>query len=85
LAHVIYTSGSTGTPKGVMVEHHGAINMAQAHIGLFGVTPLSRIVQFASVSFDASVSEILMAFGAGACLYLPTQAERQGGIGFSIT
>ena len=29
LAYVIYTSGSTGQPKGVLVEHGGAINLAQ--------------------------------------------------------
>ncbi|QLE48410.1 amino acid adenylation domain-containing protein [Nostoc sp. C057] len=73
LANVIYTSGSTGKPKGVMVEHSGLCNLAQAQIQVFGLSGDSRVLQFASFSFDACISEILMALGSRARLYLGTK------------
>ncbi|MDQ8014080.1 MAG: amino acid adenylation domain-containing protein [Flavobacterium nitrogenifigens] len=73
LAYVIYTSGSTGQPKGVMVEHSSNVNMSLDQIKTFGVTQNDKVVWFASVAFDASVSEIMMSLYSGAALCIPSE------------
>jgi len=81
LAYVIYTSGTTGLPKGVMVTHSGLCNLALAQIQMFDLQPSSRILQFASLSFDASIWEVVMAMRSGATLLLATQDAVQPGRG----
>lgn len=73
LAYVIYTSGSTGRPKGVMIEHGSLGNLIQAQRLLLDLGADDCVLQFASASFDASIWEIVLALGAGACLYLATR------------
>jgi amino acid adenylation domain-containing protein len=70
LAYLIYTSGSTGRPKGVMVMHRGVVNLAYAAAKRLEGLPGTRVLQFASLSFDTSVWEIVMAWGRGAALVL---------------
>lgn len=73
LAYVIYTSGSTGKPKGVMIEHRSLCNLVEAQVRAFGVGRDSGVLQLASFSFDASVSEIFTTLLTGATLYLGTR------------
>ena len=73
-AYVIYTSGSTGRPKGVVVAHRGLGNLAAWQAEWLGVTPESRIGQFAAPSFDAAAWETVMALLNGATLVL-TRAD----------
>ncbi len=77
-AYVIYTSGSTGRPKGVLVPHRGAVNLATAQQALFGISATDRVLQFARLSFDASLWEWLMTLSAGAQLCLADAEDAAG-------
>lgn len=74
LAYAIYTSGSTGRPKAALVEHGGLANLALRQREVFQIDSDSRVLQFSSISFDASISEIFVTLAAGAtlCLADPT-------------
>jgi amino acid adenylation domain-containing protein/non-ribosomal peptide synthase protein (TIGR01720 family) len=69
-AYVIFTSGTTGRPKGVEVRHRGLSNVILSQTKNLRLTPESRVVQFASLSFDASAWEIFSTLVAGATLEL---------------
>ncbi|HEY0685560.1 MAG TPA: amino acid adenylation domain-containing protein [Steroidobacter sp.] len=75
LAYVIYTSGSTGQPKGVMVEHAQVVNHNTAISRELSLTRQDRVLQFASLSFDAAVEEIFPSLQSGATLYVRNGAE----------
>ncbi|MGQ4491435.1 amino acid adenylation domain-containing protein, partial [Streptomyces sp. SAS_281] len=69
-AYVIYTSGSTGRPKGVVVSHAGVSRLAAVQADRLGVAAGSRVLQFASPSFDASFWDLSSALLTGAALVL---------------
>ncbi len=77
-AYLIYTSGSTGVPKGVLVTHVGIPSLARSHVQNLSLTQRSRVLQFASLNFDASFWELIMALTTGAALILLT--DERGGI-----
>jgi len=73
LAYMIYTSGSTGKPKGALLRHLGLSNLSAYQRRTFEINSQSRVLQFATLSFDASVFEIFMTLPAGGTLVLATQ------------
>ncbi|WP_164473115.1 non-ribosomal peptide synthetase [Clostridium sp. E02] len=70
LAYIIYTSGTTGRPKGVLVKNVGIVSLSLFFKEIIKVTDQDRIIQFANISFDASVWEIFMALLTGAQLHI---------------
>ncbi|HET6230447.1 MAG TPA: amino acid adenylation domain-containing protein, partial [Longimicrobiaceae bacterium] len=74
LAYVIYTSGSTGKPKGVLVPHGGVANYTRFAAREYALTAADRFLQFANISFDASVEELFAPLATGGTLVLRTDA-----------
>jgi amino acid adenylation domain-containing protein len=70
LGYLLFTSGSTGRPKGVLLSHKGLANFCCAAIVRYGVTAADRVLQFATVNFDAHIEEIYPSLMAGATLHL---------------
>jgi amino acid adenylation domain-containing protein len=79
LAYIIFTSGSTGQPKGVAVPHAGLSNLALDQIRRWGAGPGCRVLQFASIAFDASFTEIAVALLSGGTLCLADQDDLMPG------
>jgi amino acid adenylation domain-containing protein len=67
---VLYTSGSTGEPKGVLLSHRGIVNYVSSLVASWEVTARDRVMQFASLGFDASTEEIVAAWASGAALVI---------------
>ncbi|MCB9220167.1 MAG: amino acid adenylation domain-containing protein, partial [Ignavibacteriales bacterium] len=58
IIYLIYTSGSTGEPKGTVLQNKSVLNFIKDFSESIEVTSKSRILQFASIGFDASIPEI---------------------------
>lgn len=78
-AYVIYTSGTTGKPKGVVLQHRSVCNLIRGESRLFRVNHKDRVFQGFSVSFDASVEEMWLAWYSGALLVAATKSEALSG------
>ncbi|MHA6757718.1 non-ribosomal peptide synthase/polyketide synthase [Streptacidiphilus sp. PAMC 29251] len=78
-AYVIYTSGSTGRPKGVVLSHAGVAKLVATQSERFGVGPDSRVLQFASPSFDVAFWDLCLGLlSGGRLVVVPTELRVPG-------
>ncbi|KAF2707683.1 acetyl-CoA synthetase-like protein [Pleomassaria siparia CBS 279.74] len=83
-AFVIFTSGSTGRPKGVILEHAAMVTSADAHGTNLGIGPTSRVLQFASYTFDNSLEEIFTTLQRGGCVCVASEEQKMNSLGQAI-
>jgi amino acid adenylation domain-containing protein/non-ribosomal peptide synthase protein (TIGR01720 family) len=79
-AYLIFTSGTTGRPKATVIEHAAFATSATEHSRAMCMRSNSRVLQFASHTFDASVMEILTTLIVGGCVCIPSEADRMNDI-----
>ncbi|MFF5260358.1 amino acid adenylation domain-containing protein [Actinomadura viridis] len=78
LAYVCYTSGSTGLPKGALIEQAGVVSLALGLREVFGDMSGARVLQFAPLTFDVWIWELVISLLAGATLVLPPGGAGDG-------
>ncbi|MGW1143951.1 non-ribosomal peptide synthetase [Streptomyces sp. NPDC002454] len=68
VGYAIHTSGSTGQPKCVLVRALPLARVIADHVRVLELGPTSRTLQFARLTFDGCITEILWTLTSGACL-----------------
>ncbi|KAL8703011.1 MAG: hypothetical protein Q9201_003811 [Fulgogasparrea decipioides] len=84
IAYLIFTSGSTGKPKGTMVSHSAFASNAVAHAPAMELQQSSRVLQFSSYTFDASIVEIFTTLMMGGCICVPDDETRLNNVAKAI-
>jgi amino acid adenylation domain-containing protein len=79
-AFIVFTSGSTGKPKGVIIEHRGFCTMAEYQLPQILLHPDSRVLQFATHTFDICLFESFSPLVKGACVCVPSEYDRMNNL-----
>ncbi|KAJ5289222.1 nonribosomal peptide synthase [Penicillium angulare] len=82
--YIAFTSGSTGRPKGVVVSHRQFSSAIKYQPQRLGITETSRVYEFVSNGWDGIWLELLFTLAAGACLCVPSEADRRNRLAESI-
>lgn len=82
--YIVFTSGSTGTPKGVTINHSNFASSLRHQHGAHNFRAGARVYDFASYTFDTSWQNVISALECGACLCIPSNAERQDDLSGSL-
>lgn len=84
-AYLIFTSSSTGIPKGVVITHRNVTSAVSEHAKHLNYTADTRIYDFTSYSFGASINNALAALVAGGCLCVPSDNDLRSNLAGSLT
>lgn len=76
MAYAIFTSGSTGRPKGIVIDHRAVCSSVMGFASVMHLNKDSRVFQFASLTFDAAILEVLGTLMLGGCICVPSDDER---------
>ncbi|RFN43611.1 nonribosomal peptide synthetase [Fusarium flagelliforme] len=74
--YVTFTSGTTGKPKGITTEHSAFYCMAMANSKALKIDTTTKMLQFASYSFDVSNRDTLVTLMFGGCVCIPSEDDR---------
>lgn len=78
--YLSFTSGSTGRPKGAILTHANVASSIHYQQRLLGFNAASRVLDFASYSFDVAWLNFFHAFTSGACLCVPSESARKNNL-----
>ncbi|PWB29593.1 peptide transporter [Pseudomonas sp. SDI] len=73
----IYTSGTTGQPKGVLLDQRNLSHFQAWYAEHVELGTQSRVLQFSTIGFDASLLDILPTWVCGAELVIPSEDQRR--------
>ena len=75
LAYIVFTSGSTGAPKGVLASHRGVVSYFTFLAAAYGLGGDDRVLQLASLPFDASLRDTIGPLASGSTVVLIDRVE----------
>lgn len=76
-AYVLHTSGTTGKPKSVLADQSALLHVAEVLARRYCVSPTSKVLQFAYLSFDSSLIEIWSTLFGGGTIIVPGKRIRE--------